>query len=720
MKKFIMAILSLVLAGSMVFGIAACSNNSGPNNGGGGPGLTAEQKWAKMFEDVETLDNATFTVAQNSSMDLKYNGEYVTEDTVFEDEEVRLTMQMLLTYMMGGENPSVYERTQGAKVDYANGKAEMFDNDYSRGDTYIVDGTTVKEHYWTEYFDSDGNHNGEGYYTTTIYKGYSSNEMAKEALKSGLGIFEYSMLYDLFAPAGTEEEDLEEAAGTLAELYNEFSFDSATDKYTADLYYLNMGIDMTIEITVKDGYLSTVSASKDMDMSFADYMKMSGEFEWTDEEYEEAKIKYAGITMLVSMSSVNTISDIGTTVVTVPTDIEELESSSKEVYVLNETTYKSMFNGLLGNEGTVSLMISNYNDGVSTRIDVNYNAELNIAKITNSTDDYENDIHQRQTKLYWATDDGMKIYTAQYEVSEYGYLEFKGWSNKVESQSITGDKTAALLALLPAEMQYYFNFNGKPMAEQFSLFELVGYNDYEAIITVDGKEVKIKLEYGYDETAGRVYFNGYNIRRDGEYTYVSLGTGNLINSNEGLPEVEGTTVTESQWKAIVEPWYNLKNVTIENGGDRIVIDIAADGKSGKIYNVSEYEGSRRYIEFEWSHDEFYTMTRYYCEYNGWDDENHKEIFTWYKEQHEVSYEELLSVSGAYILSYISEDLGNSWANVTYNPMTKGYVFNDGGDENYTILVGEGKFTFDGWTLSNKGTTVAGEIPADILASAEEM
>ena len=738
MKKFIMTIVSLVLAGSMAFGLAACGNKTNPDdnkddtnnnqpgdnnnegdggNGGEGGAISAEG-WAKLFDGLGELDSYTLTTGFTEGSGLKYNGEYVTEDTTFSNPTLGMMVPMLLEMMdLDEKNPNTYEDTSVEKYDFKRGIVE--ESSYvgeDKMDYAVVNGTTINTYNWSRRFD-DGEE--VTYLSGRNYTGYTSNAQALAVFKAENDPFE-RLLSQEFSGTGEHAN----VNGNIYELYSIFEYDEAAGVYSATVAapesYYPEGTEVKVEFKIENGAIVKYTYQIAIESTLVELMEnMDGDLEGVDMSVIAPMLE--GFTYEFFENEYIQLTNVNSTTINVPGNIEEQVVSSRTYMVVSdETAYKDLFNNLGGNEGTVRLSCNGYEEDIYKSIDAQYNADLNLLKITQEVNDYENDIHERQTKLYWATDDGMKIYTAEYDETEYGYLEFKCWSNYVETEEISGDKTAALMELLPAEMQLYFNLNGKPMAEQFSLFKFVGYDEFEANVTVNGEELRIGLSYDYNEQSDKFNFYGYSVRNNDDYSYVSLSTGNLTNSNEGLPEVDGTPVTEAEWKAIVEPWYNLKNVTIENGGDKIIIDIAADGKSGKIYNVSEYEGSRRYIEFECTDGSTYTVTIYSCQYSGWDDENHKEIFTWYKEQYEeVEYEWLLNESGAYILSYLNENLGNSWANVTYNSMTKGYVYNEGEYENYTILVGEGKFTFNGWTLSNKGTTVVGEIPADILAGAIE-
>ena len=740
MKRFVTTLISILLAGTMAFSLAACGggnnneeeggNNQGGNTeSGGGAGddnteMTEEQKWAKMFTDFVDLDNFTLETGYTSSSGLKYKGEYVTADTVYDNQMQQMVAAEFLQEIGDGENPSTSESTSTTKYDFSNG---IIEEEYYEGkqDYTIVDGTTINEYSWSRHYKDDDTY--EYYLENDKYIGYASNEQALAALKARKNPFSSILESEII---GTGEHA--DVKGTIDEVYEIFEYDE-----TAGVYSAVIGVDIngapedmvvTVKIKVNDGAIVGYTSEMSMEMSLADMMGSMMDAE--DEDGGDMSDMFEGFTYSGAVVETIELTNINSTVIAVPSDIDaQVEDEHIYSVITDEAAYKAMFDALPGNEGTIRLSAVKNSGYIYSYTEVEFNEELGLLKISEKIENYSDESRTQETKLYWATDDGINVYTAEYDNEGNSYYpEFTGWSDAV-TEAVSGDKTAALIAKMPAEIQLYFNMNGKKMAEQFSLFELHDYNNYEADVALGDNEYRVYLDYGYNQEVEKLYINGYNVfdkNDDSAYissnTYISLGEGNIIESGEGIPEIEGVTVTEAEWKAVVEPWYNLKNVTItEMYGATVLVDIAADGKSGKIYRVSDYVYNCSYLEFEVNDDGLYAITVYSCSYNGWGEDKQ-----WYKDQYTVeTLDMVLSYGNAYTLGYFSDyafdgkPMGEIWESVQYNPMTKGYEIRIDEYTVYRLSVGTNSITFEGKTLSNVGTTVAGEIPADVLANAVE-
>lgn len=734
MKKLITTIGSLVLAGTMTFGLAACGGNGGGNSGtGGGGGQTEAQKWAAMVEGLNTIDNYTVTSNDSQSQGLKYKGEYVDEDTVYDGDEMeQMFKQMFVSGMLeeiGGQNPVSQDAISVSYADFANGKfATTSYYDEEKFDYVLVDGTSVKDYSWyvregsgdPEEFEE----NESGYYVDE-YIGYKNAAQAKAALKENENPLKI-MIETEFTGLG----DKANVQGTVSEIYELFTYNSSKSAYVARLGTLGImmvpdGTPVDLEVKVSNGKIVGYNMDVALEMSLADFM---GQFMNEDEEGEgggmpDMSEMLEGLTIEIGILSEMTISNIGSTTINVPEDLDDQVfvydngDRAEDVYyvIADENAYKAMFDGLLGDEDTVRFSYGNYPENHT----VYYNGELGLLKIVE--ENYETG--EKSAKIYWATEEGLKVYTAVYDDGN-----FDGWSSP-ETEAISGNKTEALLSKAPNDVKLYFNLGGKHMSEQFDLFEVRHYNNYQAKITVGETEYGFEIYYNYNENSQKLVFSGYSLYDSDteDYIYVSVGVGYLQN-DDGLPEVEGETVTEDEWKALVEPWYNLKNITITNGYEKTLVDIAADGSSGKIYHISDYTSNSWYITFEKNGDT-YAMTKYYFN-EGWDYDTQTPTGNWVKVTSQgLSYNDILDAADLEMLKKLGGEvfwdndtsslktIGDMWASVKYNPMTKEYEVED---QWISIAFGQNKLVYNGTTIfSNKGTTVAGELP-DEVAEAEDL
>ena len=727
MKKFITAIVSLVLAGTMTAGLAACGGNGGGNsgNGGGGNGggnggteQTEEEKWAAMVDGLKTLDNFTATDSETGSMGIKYSGEYVNEDTVYsEDETEQMMKQMFVSMLMqqmgdiglDEKNPAEFSESSVYKADYKNGKfAKTSYVDENKFNYAIADANGVKLYDWGTYYSSDEEEH-TGYYLEQ-YVGYASAAQAREALKTNS-----NPLTNMFKAEFTGVGENADKTGTIPELYELFTFDSAKSAYVGQLampsipdFPLPLPDDtvVVVDMEIKISNQAVVGYKMDfeLDLSLADLMGGMMTVDEDEGETPDMSAMLEGFTVGMAVSNDFTISDIDVTVVNIPADIDEqvyvdeYENRYEYTYyvISDEDAYKAMFEGLLGNKDTICLSISNYPDNYTAY----YNGELGLLKVVEEN----RETYEKSATVYWATNNELKIYTANYDGGS-----FDSWSEP-ETEAISGEAAEALLSKLPAEMQLYFNLNGKHLSEQFDIFEVSYYNYYSAEISFNDKEYELSISYNYSESKEKLYFNQYRLREVGadDDVYVYVRQGNM-EYDDGLPDSENESVTEIIWKSLVEPWYDLKNITITNDNEQTVIDIAADGSSGKIYYTSYNFADSWYIVFE-KVGENYTMTKYSFNVTEYDYQNGNHSGFWMKKVYEdISYDDILNEANLYLLSNIN-GLGDMWEDVEYNPMSNTYEILDYG---ISIRFVDGKLIYGSNTFANKGTTVAGELPAEL-------
>lgn len=510
MKKFITAIVSLVLAGTMTVGLVACGNKTNPddnkddtnsnqpddnNNEGDGNGDGnqeqdgASEEWAELFNDLYELDNYTYIAQNNITAGLKYNGEYITAETEIGNQFLAQSVSALLSeFGLDEANPTVTEETSTTKVDLTHGIIESPSSyDDSKNDYSIVEGTTVKEYGWRNSSDE------EGFYEY-IYSGYASNEQAIERVRENRNPFRFLLSEQL---RGTGE--YADVTGTIGELYEIFEYDEATGVYSATIAEdpLNPESEgFLMSVKVENGVINSFNLEMETEMNIAEEMGIPA---------------LNGLTYVMVISSGAEISEIGTTQITVPADLDEQVLYVSNSYAIpDEAAYKSMFydSGYFGDESTIRMIVDSAPIGNNTSTTAEYNVAQNILRITTTVWSEDWGSETISSKLYWATDEGLKVYTAIYD--DNSYSKIIGWSEP-ETEAITGDKDAALFAKLPAEMQIYFNLNGKPMAEQFGEFILSGYNNYYTCMNLEGTDYRVFLDYKYNETEERYSLSGYNI-----------------------------------------------------------------------------------------------------------------------------------------------------------------------------------------------------------------
>lgn len=716
MKKFVTAIVSLVLAGTMAFGLAACnnknggSNNGGSNNGGDNPGgdnpggnqqeetLTPEQKWAKMFTDLTELDNYTYTSKMAQKMGITYNGEPVTSETTTGNEMVDAMLPLILQ-SMGGDDSALNERSEAEKYDFKKGIVERENDEEEPCDYVIVNGATVSEYSW--YSD---------HYTRYEYVGYASKEDALAAVKKIENPFG-ELLEQEFSGKG----EYADVKGNISELYQIFEYDEATGAYTTELDY-DMGempedADIVAKAVVKVVNEAVVSVGMEANVSLdlATAMEMG----------EEAAELFDGFVANAVISMSYSVSDVGTTEITVPADIDEKVTYSYTDHVISgEADYKAMFENLPGNDGTITFTTSDYSDNQSRTVTADYNADLKVLKLSESVYNYSAEgTNTNSAEVYWATAEGMKKFTAVYD--RYGNLE--SWEEGAV-EAISGDAEDALVAKLPEAMQLYFNFNGKPMYEQFGMFELVNYTRYEARLTIDGEDYTVRINIGYNNSTGKLEISSFSLEdKNYEGAYVNLRSGDLIGTE--LPDVQDAAITEQQWKGLVEPWYNLKNVTITNNYEQFLVDIAEDGSSGKVYHTGNNIENEWYILFNKA-GETYSLTKYAYKVTSYNWDTNTAEGYWVKSTTEgLTYSEVLEYAELSMLNRLGgevfwyEDsyktIGDMWAAVKHNLINNVYELEE---EYIKLYFGNNSLVYGDTVLSNKGTTVAGELPAEVAAA----
>ena len=740
MKKFISAIVSLVLAGSMTLGLAACGgNNQGGNdeNGDGGNGGNNGQTGEETAEILQNaidatlaLPNYTLTEIMQASMSLKYNGEALKPEdelgTVSMGEgdgatTMPITGALILNMFGMEESEELYDEITTFKYDFINGKVAKDDSyyDYEAGGQvdYIkyveVEGTTIN------FYEKNSVYN-----TKTEYVGYADNATAKKVLQNSYDM-ELNNIFDAEFKGVGENSERE---GTILELLDLFTAESDGKTYSAKLKSLyEMPFELEYKLTVEDGKMIGFNLSYDGEIDFVEYLEsMGGEGLSVSLNNDTDKITVAS-GAVEGME----ITNIGSTSISIPAEdkVVDKDNVHTEMVLSDKALYEKMFADKLSDEGTVSLRMSKseYDNDTktseSTSVTVTVNEQLNIAKVKKNYRKYVDGDRVEDTvgtTLYWATDDGMKIYTAEYNGGNY----FDGWSEEVITEAISGSKFDALIAKLPQEMQVYFNLNGKRMAEQFNQLKIVNYTKLATEVTVNGKKVPVQINYDY-YSDGVVNLNDYYY---GDVS-VSVSVG-YLNSDARLPEIGTTTVTEEQWKELVTPWININNVTIKTDDGTTLIDIAEDGTSGKIYFLGNRSTSI-YAEFAPSTEAEgqLTMKVYTLEYY-WNSQTERNEVVWSKKElTSDTFEDLLVKSGLRNYYYNVQRLVNPYYGssydktileiydeVAYNAMLQTYNFGY-----YSISFVDGTLIWrDGGGISfimmNCGTTVPGEIPAEALAT----
>lgn len=536
MKKFITGLISLLLAGSMAFGLAACNNETDKNGNtpegntpegntpDGDDGKLTEAEWKAAFSDLGALDNYTVTSTEIERQSLLLDGELLKKTDVLiadpDTSEPLLTGETLLEQMNMTENPKEETDVDLFKYDFANGKAQT-------GDEYcIADGVTVIQ-YNPNYDDipdpddpeAEPEHVLSGY-DKTVYTGYSSAEKAKSVLKKDKGNNDFAG--QQFTGVG----DNADKKGVLGELYEIFTYDKEENSYFADIYPLEMGeyIEEGLKFTIKfifgdDEKIEKMVIVMKMEMDFSDMMG------------DSAEGMPEGLTMLTESITESAFSDIGTTTVTLPDDIESKVKESNEYRVLSsETDWNSAWQDFNSSAlafdlpevrgETVNDSENNKETTPVTKYNVTVSADRTKAfvkvyeydeEVTNGDSQYKNESYKGY--FYLIEEGALNVYEGEStDGNEYT------WTKK-ESETQQG-KTEVTEKLPELVRGYYGGYKAlgetqtKTLNKMFGSFDYDGLSSYFIPLAEAQPFNRVSLDFYFDSepdgkfTLNRLNFNG--------------------------------------------------------------------------------------------------------------------------------------------------------------------------------------------------------------------
>lgn len=221
MKKFLLWITALAVAVATCFMFAACSNYGGDNS------VNSEEAWIRAFEDYSAITG------------------YKLVNTVIETGIVPID---------GNETDYIHSYYSEISYDGKNYKAHTKASEleqYGNEDPEEIDffegyvGVLGRNYITYEYTD-------DGVWSINVDE-YDSTDEAKQALEVSKGITLFVGIYLLEKYKGISGD--QEVIGTLAELYNMFSYNSKTHIYTATLKPEYRDYEVSFEISFRDGKL---------------------------------------------------------------------------------------------------------------------------------------------------------------------------------------------------------------------------------------------------------------------------------------------------------------------------------------------------------------------------------------------------------------------------------------------------------------------------------
>lgn len=540
MKKFITGLISLLLAGSMAFGLAACNNETDkngntpegntpegntPDGDDGDDGKLTEAEWKAAFSDLGALDNYTVTSTEIERQSLLLDGELLKKTDVLiadpDTSEPLLTGETLLEQMNMTENPKEETDVDLFKYDFANGKAQT-------GDEYcIADGVTVIQ-YNPNYDDitdpddpeAEPEHVLSGY-NKTVYTGYSSAEKAKSVLKKDKGNNDFAG--QQFTGVG----DNADKKGVLGELYEIFTYDKEENSYSADIYPLEMGeyIEEGLKFSIKfifgdDEKIEKMVTVMKMEMDFSDMMG------------DSAEGMPEGLTMLTESIAESAFSDIGTTTVTLPGDIESKVKDSNERRVLSsETDWNSAWQDFNSSAlafdlpevrgETVNDSENNKETTPVTKYNVTVSADRTKAfvkvyeydeEVTNGDSQYKNESYKGY--FYLIEEGALNVYEGEStDGNEYT------WTKK-ESETQQG-KTEVTEKLPELVRGYYGGYKAlgetqtKTLDKMFGSFDYDGLSSYFIPLAEAQSFNRVSLDFYFDsEPDGKFTLNRLNFTGD--------------------------------------------------------------------------------------------------------------------------------------------------------------------------------------------------------------
>ena len=545
MKKFLTALASFLLAGTMAFSFAACkgngndtdnngdnTNNSGDtgnnggnnsgnnggnnsgNNGGNNGGNTETEVPNKALLDAinATMSADKYTLTTNSSFayTILFNGNKMAADTVLiSTPEGNFTGLDFFKMMMEDEkltdedfeNPFSADGEESIySFDFAGGIAKI--EDKYRDESYIkyyeVDDTSINR--YEMYERGTWNPDTDQWVVTEIvpeqrsYTGYASEAQAKQVFKKallsdvdGMTLEEVTSTTVKGVGANADKE------GTLIELIDLFDYDATTKTYSVTVaaatgYESAAASECDFAITVKDGKVSEMT------------MTLTAEQSMEDEGMP-------GVTMQIGVSQTSKYSDLGT--LSVAVDKEYKDVKEEDISVTHVVATETLWKELLSDFATKEFSITYYTENPDMTHHYYVDTESKTALATHGES-----IHNKF--FYRVEEDKVNQYGASLDVDN----NISSLSS-VKDYPISGDAVDALIAALGNDYvnDYYAGFDDGALSDLFSKFEFTWFDSLEAHLKLNGKDVTVSVSFYYDNYEEEFRVSGINI----DYGVYNLG-----------------------------------------------------------------------------------------------------------------------------------------------------------------------------------------------------
>lgn len=484
MKKAIKAIVSLTLAGSMAFGLSACNKSE-------------DGEGSALLKAIDaTLNSQNYAMSMTTGVDATfyYDGEPLKADTVISTQyygdltgaEILYNADLIQS-TEDFANPVYKVYSEGLyECDFAGGKVHMatVHNGEASAQYVEVEGTTVNLYYDEESYEMGGDpYNPTVTYTPAKneYTGFKNSDQAKTVLRSEIKSTSSGMSLENILEVKVKGIGANSSKeGTLKELVDLFDYDGATGTYSATVDASAMGgslySELKIAITVVGGKVSELNVSVPAEAELSDRIYgMPDEFTYEGTSF--SSIKYY---------------NYGSTSVTIPAESKQVDSD--HIYTVPVLTSEGVWKTLLEDYGTTEFKILDAHievvDDAPAYIYTNIYVDTD-AKVA-AVDKMNYSSYQQSVTYYKVANGKLSTYIGQ---SNYGFLSGYGEPTVTD---ITLDETSALLAALPTYAKDYgVGFSGGDLKNQFAKFELTGIYTYTATLKLNGKTVKVEVEYGY-------------------------------------------------------------------------------------------------------------------------------------------------------------------------------------------------------------------------------
>lgn len=569
-KKFLTATLSMLLAGGMAFGVAACGNGGG---GGGGGGEHAH-KWSTTGTDngdgthkltcsgegtcdsggtknenhntsgtggacsvcghteaavkknqalLDAIDatiaaeNYQMKVSMDAAVELLFNGEPIAADTVLVDDPDMPITGLTLAMMLTGdktltEMPEVIMMSDGELT---------YDFDFTNGKAKITEYSVYDDETEIEYYEVDGT-TINNYWLHEVGSWYDPDDKTYSPMQhSYTGYADNATAKAIFKstmPTMIEGATLEAALkvivatipdgkmGTLEELIEEFDYDATTKTYTATVNASSMS-SMYSKCTV--GF--TVADGKITDF----VMSVDAPDGYFDDMLDELPVTGLSIGSAKMISGIK-YGNFGTTSIQVPADYKgaEAENIHTTPVISTETAWKAM----LADFGTEEFALS-YTLG-STNYDYYVSTELEA--VLQRTQSY----YQSYSDLYLVRAEDDKL--VPYSPSSYSYGSPEDFVKGTET-AFTGDAIKAINENFFYDdyiTDYMAGFGEGALKDLFAKFEYCSFTTLKASLKLNGKDVEVSVSFSYDGDAEKYYAN-VRVSYSGT-SYFSVDCGNHV------------------------------------------------------------------------------------------------------------------------------------------------------------------------------------------------